>query len=149
MATCFRPSQTVFNKKTSSLICRIRNAAHLSLCVIQVATVSWALLTPDPFEQVRATSMDWVENVSDLLIHGYVFTVMSFTVFSLGVAIYGDIPPIAVFSVLGYCIVVEGLQAFVPGRYCDPRDAIANVTGFLLGVATVRILERLRPTTAT
>ncbi|MDA1230745.1 MAG: VanZ family protein [Planctomycetota bacterium] len=134
----------MFNEKPTSSLHRIRNIAHLALCLIQTAAVSWALLTPDPFSLVRDTSLDWVQCVSDLLLHTCVFTVLSATVFSLCLVIYGEFPPVAVFAMLGYCIAVEGLQAFVPGRCCDPRDAIANVTGFVLGLAVVRVLAMFR-----
>ncbi|MEZ6035691.1 MAG: VanZ family protein [Planctomycetaceae bacterium] len=124
---------------------RIWHASHLLLCLLQVAAVSWALLTPDPYALVRGTSLGWLQSVSDLLQHTLVFTVLSATVFSLCLAIFGEFPPVAVFSMLGYCLFVEGLQAFVPGRTCDPRDAIANVTGFVLGLAIARVVSMLRP----
>jgi len=120
----------------------------LSLCLIQAIGLSWALLTPDPFSLVRDTSFSWVQSVSDLLVHASVFIVLSTTVFSLSYALFGEFPPIVVFAMLGYCLIVEGLQAFVPGRCCDPRDAIANVTGFVVGLAAVRVLAMVRPATA-
>lgn len=115
---------------------------------MQVAAVSWALLTPDPFSVVRDTSLGWVESVSDLLMHTLVFTILSATVLSLCLAMFNEFPTFAVFAMLGYCITVEGLQAFVPGRTCDPRDAIANVAGFVLGLTFVRLLALLRPAPA-
>lgn len=124
------------------------NSSHLLLCLVQVAAVSWALLTPDPFSVVRDTSLGWVESVSDLLMHTLVFTILSATVLSLCLAMFNEFPTFAVFAMLGYCITVEGLQAFVPGRTCDPRDAIANVAGFVLGLTFVRLLALLRPAPA-
>lgn len=127
----------------------VRNATHLLLCACQLAAVSWALLTPDPFVMVRDTSLDWVCSVSDLLLHACVFIALSATVFSFCLVACGEFPPVAVFAMLAYCITVEGLQAFVPGRNCDPRDAIANVAGFVLGLTAVRILAIFRATPAT
>ena len=127
---------------------RLRNRSHVLLSLIQVAAVSWALLSPDPFAVVRHTSLNWMENMSDLLMHTCVFTILSATLFSLCMAIFAEFPPIAVFAMLGYCITVEGLQAFVPGRSCDPRDAIANVAGFILGLAFVRIFALFHRTPA-
>jgi VanZ family protein len=127
---------------------RFRNWIHVSLCLIQATALSWALLAPDPFSLVRDTSFSWVQSVSDLLIHTCVFIVLSTTVFSLCYAMFGEFPAVAVFAMLGYCLIVEGLQAFVPGRCCDPRDAIANVTGFVVGLAAVRVLAMVRPATA-
>jgi len=136
---------TVLNDDSVSSPRRLRNFAHLLLCLLQVAGVSWALLSPDPFAVVRDTSLHWVQSVSDLLMHAFVFTALSATVLSLCLAIFGEVPPVAVFAMLGYCLTLEGLQAFVPGRTCDPRDAIANVAGFVLGLSCVRILSRFRP----
>ena len=116
--------------------------------MIQVAAVSWALLTPDPFALMRDTSLDWIESASDLLMHALVFAVLTATVFSLCLAIFGEFPTASVFAMLGYCLAVEGLQAYVPGRTCDPRDAVANVAGFVLGLAFVRVLTMLRPVPA-
>lgn len=136
---------TVLNDNFNSSARRRWTSVHLLLCLFQVAAVSWALLTPDPFALVRDTSLDWVQSASDLLMHATVFTVLSATVFSMCVAIFDEFPPVAVFAMLGYCVTVEGLQTFVPGRTCDPRDAVANVAGFVLGLAFVRILSLLRP----
>lgn len=124
---------------------RLWNIAHLLLCLLQGAAVSWALLTPDPFSLVRDTSLGWVQSVSDLMMHAIVFTVLSATVLSLCQAAYGELPAVAVFTLLGYSIAMEGLQAFVPGRTSDPRDVIANVAGFVLGLSFVRVLPLLRP----
>lgn len=138
----------MLNGESNSSARLLWNSSHSLLCVLQVATVSWGLLTPDPFSVVRDTSLNWMESVSDLLMHTFVFAILSATVFSLCLAIFGEFPTLAVFGMLGYCITVEGLQAFVPGRSCDPRDAIANVAGFVLGLTIVRVLSLLRPTPA-
>ena len=138
----------MFNGESNSSARLLWNSSHLLLSLLQVATVSWGLLTPDPFSVVRDTSLNWMESVSDLLMHAMVFGILSATVFSLCLAIYGEFPPFAVFAMLGYSITVEGLQAFVPGRSSDPRDAIANVAGFVLGLTFVRLLSLLRPTPA-
>lgn len=125
---------------------RLRNSIHLLFCAIQFAGVSWALLVPDPFALVRGTSLGWVQGVSDLLQHTFVFTVLSVTSISLCLKVFGEFSPVAMFAMLGYCLSVEGLQAFVPGRTCDPRDAIANVAGFYLGLGFVRVVAKLRST---
>lgn len=137
---------TVQTDESTSSPWRLWNSTHLLFCAIQVAGVSWALLTPDPFALVRGTSLGWVQSVGDLLQHTFVFTVLSATVFSLSLTVFGEFSPVALFSMLGYCLCVEGLQAFVPGRTCDPRDAIANVAGFILGLGFVRAVSMLRPT---
>lgn len=120
------------------------NTAHLLLSLFQLAAVSWALLTPDPFAFVRDTSWSWVQSASDLLLHVIAFTVLSATVCSLSLAVCGEIPSIIIFAMLGYSVTVEGLQALVPSRTCDPRDAIGNVAGFVLGLTIARMLSQLR-----
>lgn len=120
------------------------NTAHLMLSLFQLAAVSWALLTPDPFAFVRDTSLSWVQSASDLLLHVIAFTVLSATVCSLSLAVCGEIPSIIIFAMLGYSVMVEGLQALVPSRTCDPRDAIGNVAGIVLGLTIARILSQLR-----
>lgn len=135
----------MLNNDSASASGRIWQATHLFVSLLQVAAVSWVLLTPDPYALVRGTSLGWLQSVSDLLQHTLVFTVLSATVFSLCMAVFDEFPPVAVFSMLGYCLLVEGLQAFVPGRTCDPRDALANVAGFVLGLACVRLMAMLRP----
>ena len=71
--------------------------------------------------------------------------ILAVTVFSLCLAIFGELPPVALIAMLGYSVTMEGLQAFVPGRTCDPRDAIANISGFVIGLTFVRVLSMLRP----
>lgn len=123
---------------------RSRIVAHLLLCFFQLAVVSWALLVPDPLAIIRETSLDWVSSLHDMLKHAFVFTVLSATLFSFYYAVRGEIPAFVVFGVLAYSVVIEGLQFFVPGRTCDPLDAIANVAGFVLGLTIVRVGILLR-----
>jgi VanZ family protein len=40
--------------------------------------------------------------------------------------------------------LLELAQLFVPGRFCDPFDALANGLGAVAGLAIVRMLSRLR-----
>ncbi len=120
---------------------RVRNIAHVLLCLCQMAFVTWGLLTPDPLAVVRDTSLNWVSSVSDMLKHAFVFAVFSMTVLSLCLVTSREIPPFAVLAVLAYSFLIEGLQAFVPGRSCDPRDALANVVGVVLGLTAVRMLS--------
>lgn len=108
--------------------------------------MAWALLTPDPFLLIRGTSLSWVQSVGDIVQHTFVFTVLSATMFCLCVVVFGEIPTGAVFAMLAYCLCVEGLQVFVPGRSCSAHDAIANITGVLLGFGFARLLAILRPT---
>lgn len=135
----------VFRDEATVSSFRMWNVSHVLLCVCQVAVVSWGLLTPDPLAIVRDTSLGWVSNVSDMLKHALVFAVFSTTMLSLCLVAFGEIPPFALLAVLAFSFMIEGLQAFVPGRSCDPRDAVANVGGVLFGLAAVQILSLFRP----
>ena len=108
--------------------------------------VSWSLLTPDPFAIVRDTSLAWLEQVSDLFVHTAVFTLLSVAWLGLCLLIGDALSPFALFVMLGYCVSMEALQAFVPGRHCDPIDGIANVAGFVFGLTLVRMAGQLRMT---
>ena len=140
---------TVPNHNSRPTARRLWNAAHLLLCLFELAVVSWALLTPDPYAVVRDTSLVWVQSARDHLQHAIVFTILSATVFSLCQAIFGEFPPVALFAMLVYCVSMEGLQAFVPGRTSDLGDALANVAGCVLGLAAVRVVAMFRPAPAT
>jgi hypothetical protein len=45
--------------------------------------------------------------------------------------------PLAILLCLLYAVTDEAHQAFVPGRYCDPLDVAADVTGACLGAIAV------------
>lgn len=113
-------------------------------CLALLGCVSWSLLTPDPFAVVRQTSLAWLEQVSDLFVHTAVFTLLSVTWLGLWLLVADDLSPFALFIMLGYCVSMEALQAFVPGRHCDPIDGIANVAGFVFGLTLIRIAGQLR-----
>ena len=40
-------------------------------------------------------------------------------------------------------VVLEFLQSFVPGRLTDPGDALANLTGILVGLGIVAAVARV------
>ena len=46
---------------------------------------------------------------------------------------------LAILLCLLYAVADEAHQAFVPGRYCDPLDVAADVTGACLGALAVRL----------
>ena len=127
----------------------IPDAATSVLLLIGLALllfVSWSLLVPDPYAVVRNSPFAWLEGVSDLLTHTATFTVLSAVWLGIVHRLFRELPPTVVFGMLIYCLVIEGMQAFVPGRHCGPRDALANVAGFVFGLAFVRMLSYLRRT---
>ena len=124
------------------MLTRVAAALYLTSCVSLLGFVSWALLTPDPFSVVRNSSLAWTEQVSDLLAHAIVFAALSTAWLGLFQFLRRELPLLALLVMLGYCLCIESLQIFVPGRHCCPRDAMANIAGFLIGLAVVRIFAQ-------
>jgi VanZ family protein len=120
------------------MLSRAAAALYLTTCMSLLCFVSWALLTPDPFRIVRDSSLAWAEQVSDLLVHTLVFAALSTAWLGLFQFLRRELPLSVLLVMLGYCVCMESLQIFVPGRHCCPQDAMANIVGFLLGVAIVR-----------
>jgi len=117
---------------------RAATALYLTSCVTLLCFVSWALLTPDPFRIVRGSPLAWTEQVSDLLAHAIVFAALSTAWLGLFQFLRRELPLSVLLVMLGYCVGIESLQFFVPGRHCCPQDAMANIVGFLIGVSVVR-----------
>ena len=115
-------------------------AFYLTSCLGLLCFVSWSLLTPDPFHIVRNSSFAWTEQLSDLFAHATAFAVLSAAWLGVFPLLRLELSLMALLSMLGYCLCIESLQAFVPGRDCCASDAIANIAGFLLGLLIVRIL---------
>lgn len=138
--------ETVFKYPT---LRRLTAAVYLTLPVCLTCFVSWSLLTPDPFAILRDSSLAWLEQVSDRIIHTAVFTAISFAWFGLFPMLRREIPPITIFALLAYSISMEAFQAFVPGRHCCAPDAICNIAGFVFGLSSVRLLVQMfRPSQA-
>ena len=117
---------------------------HAALCVTLTLLVCWALLSPDPYAVIRTTSLGWLESLTDTLVHASVFGILSVVLLTFSVRVWESPPPSVLFSLVGYCLLMEWLQLFVPGRTCDPRDAIANLIGFLFGVGCTKVFQTVR-----
>lgn len=118
--------------------------AYLTVCLSMMAFLTWSLLSPDPYAIVRDSSLNWLENVSDLLAHLTAFSLFSATLFGLFPLTGRAIPIKVVYGAMSYCLLMEMLQTFVPGRNCDTKDAMANLCGFILGFAFVRVISMFR-----
>lgn len=118
--------------------------AHGAVCAVLSLLVCWALLSPDPYAVIRTTSFGWLESLTDTLVHAGVFGVLSVILLTFSVRIWDSPPPTVLFGLVGYCLLMELLQLFIPGRTCDPRDAIANLIGFLFGIACTKVLQTVR-----
>jgi VanZ family protein len=117
---------------------------YLFGCLLMISFLTWSLLSPDPYAIVRGSSLNWLENISDLLAHLTAFSLFSASIFGWYLLTARPIPIRAVYATMAYCLILEGLQVFVPGRHCDAKDAMANLCGFVLGLAFVRVISLFR-----
>lgn len=120
---------------------------YVTGCLSLLCFVSWSLLTPDPFGIVRDSPFAWTEYQSDLMAHATAFAVLSAAWLGMFPLLRREPSLMALLAMLGYCLCIESLQTFVPGRHCCTLDAIANIVGFLLGLLIVRVLAFQIPTT--
>lgn len=97
-------------------------------------TVSWALLSPDPFATIRHTRLSFLQAVSDVLLHCLAYTVFSAACCSL----LGSNPDVrlrylTLTLLTAHAIGTEILQLYMPNRTCDALDALSNLSGIALG----------------
>ncbi len=119
--------------------------AHAILCVLATGFISWALLSPDPFAVVPIRGLGWVRQLNDLFLHMGAFSALTVAIVSLSLRISGFLPLTIVMGLVAYAVATEILQTFVPGRTCDPADALANAAGIIVGIiAAYRLMHLLR-----
>ena len=104
---------------------------------IALLTVSYLMLTPEP---PHPQMLDF--NQSDKLEHLISFLILAFLA-DVGWAESGFVAR-KYLPLLGYAIVIESLQYFVPGREVSSLDLLANASGLLLyGLFISPLLRRL------
>ncbi len=84
-------------------------------------------------------------NIWDKTLHAFGYAVISFTAF-LGF-LTPRITPLKIslfYTFLG--IALECAQYFIPGRYFEAADMVANFIGVAIGWATYSLFRRLLPT---
>jgi VanZ family protein len=126
---------------TSPVVVRVHRfliSVYVVVCIGLLGFLTWSLLAPDPYCVVRETKLAWAEQLSDMFTHTGAFFLLSALWMGLFPLLQRTIPGPAMFLMLAYCLSMEVLQAFVPGRECASLDAIANVSGFVLGLSAVR-----------
>lgn len=112
---------------------------------MMLCAVTWALLSPDPFAVVRSSPLGWLSAVNDGILHLTVFSCLTVCAASLAVRTAGFLPATVVVALVAYAIATELLQGFVPGRTCDPADALANSCGIIFGIVAVHCIHRFVP----
>lgn len=106
---------------------------HAVCAAVLLAAVNWALLSPDPFALIRQSPVGWLARLDDLFQHLGAFGLLSLALFSLSMRTTGTISASLAATLAVYAGCTELIQAYVPGRTCDPADALANIGGILLG----------------
>ena len=99
---------------------------------------TYLLLTPDPY----ATS-DVFEALRDVEIEGFVIHCGVYVGLSvlLLLCVFGSRAELCAITYLSlHAFVTESIQAFVPGRTCDPWDTLANTLGIAIGLLAYHLL---------
>lgn len=107
---------------------------HFMICAALLLIVSWALLSPDPFASIRHTRLSFLQAISDVILHCVAYTVFASACCSL----LGANPDTRRrYLITGLLVVhaigTELLQLYMPNRTCDGLDALANLSGIMLG----------------
>ncbi|MCA9035926.1 MAG: VanZ family protein [Planctomycetaceae bacterium] len=96
--------------------------------------VSWSLLSPDPYAVVRRTSFSWIRTLDDAVKHAAAFAALAGVTASFCFRLLNSLPTCVIIGLTTYAAATEILQGFVPGRSCDPLDAVANSVGIVVGL---------------
>lgn len=117
---------------------RIRLACCIAWCLCWPG-IAVLLLTPLPFALISR---------SDLLGHFLLFGFMTAAVVTFA-RTRGQIVALSILSIV-YGIALEFGQAYVPGRFFDIADTVANASGGVAGcLLALALLKRLTGKTAT
>lgn len=107
-------------------------------------TISYAILTGVvaiiSYYSLRRPRHDFLHSMSDkmshLLAYFTLFVVLKFAFPRLGTVK-------AIVLCVGYSLLMEFIQYFIPFRQFEMLDMLANTSGVLLGVALVALVNRL------
>jgi len=106
--------------------------------------LSWMLLTPDPWILFGSSGHQLSEQVENALAdhfqHAAAFLLLAFLgQLSLRDTCAGSWQVMAAW-LLGYALAVEGSHAWIPNRYFEWSDLLANATGTVIGMLLARLL---------
>jgi VanZ family protein len=91
---------------------------------------TWLALVPDPSEIS-------VFKISDVLLHAFAFTYLSFT---LAVAYPQRSLPQIFCLMLGYGLLIEVVQSFEVSRSAELKDLLVDIVGIGFGLLLARLL---------
>lgn len=96
---------------------------------VPLALCTWLALAPSP--------PDTVFRVSDVLLHGFAFTYLTF---ASGLA-YPSARPLALAAwMLAYGLLIEVVQSVEPARSAELKDLLVDFAGILVGLILLRVL---------
>jgi len=105
--------------------------------------VTWLLLVPDPYATSNSFEPLRRAQISGYLIHPCVYCFLAMLILvnvpTRDNCLWGQL----VLLIIAHGLITELLQYFVPGRACDPLDALANICGISVAVAVDRFRRDL------
>ncbi|HEY2555919.1 MAG TPA: VanZ family protein [Diaminobutyricibacter sp.] len=129
-----------------------RHTVLVAGTIAYVAFVGWVTLTPQPaapdpnsFEQQLIRFILSIPPFEWLGYSALEFTANIGMFIPVGVLLALLLPPrqwwVAVLIGFGMTVTIETAQLFIPGRFSDIRDIVANTAGTAIGVAIVRVIR--------
>ena len=110
-----------------------QKTARTAFAIAGLAIIAASLLPADELPAI---------DVWDKLEHALSYAVLA-VLGALAYAGRGRSTVVLGVSLVAMGVVLELLQAFVPGRSTDPGDALANLIGVLAGLSAVSMLSRI------
>jgi VanZ family protein len=108
-----------------------------------IVFITWLLLVPDPYATSNSFEPLRQARISGYLIHPCVyFFLASLTLMNVptyGGRLWGQV----LLLIITHGLMTEVVQYWVPGRACDPLDALANLSGIAVAVAFDRLRRDL------
>lgn len=129
---------------------RLMHFCGITVAATVVGIFTWLLLIPDPYAASRAFEPIRQANISGYLIHPCVYFLMTaLTLANVPAAYRNPTSPwlggvgLMLAVLVAHGLATEVLQHYIPGRSCDPLDALANLSGISIGFAADRLRHRL------
>ena len=124
----------------------------VALTIVYVAFVGWVTLTPQPavpdpnsFEQQLIHFILAIPPFGWLGYSALEFTANIGMFIPVGILLALLLPPrqwwVAVLIGFAMTVTIETAQLFIPGRFSDLRDIVANTAGAAIGVSIVRVIR--------
>lgn len=111
---------------------------HLSFWV-PLAVCTWLALIPDPPDNP-------VFRLGDVILHGAAFTYLTFALMLVQTAgnrrSFPAMAAVACTALLGYGLLLELAQSFIPERTAELKDILVDGAGIVVGLALAALLAR-------